>query len=410
MLARTDARTRGKHGGSSGALPHVPPSAELTIRPETIMQVRNVRHALLPELTADERSRQRSVVALRRALNTYLRPRNIELYDREGLPTFKARHGRDPQTAAEIDEALFDSPSYRLWSAMNRSAQELIWMAAGEPVLRDVERMESCAQQLANAPDKRGELRLDPSFRPPSEIASVDIHLQPGGYALERNAHDVVAGALYENGGNVYSFGQGIGKADSKAGAVIAHLEKIRAGFKPRRMLEIGCSAGAAACGYAAHYADTEVHAIDIGAGMLRYAHARAEALGVRVIFHQMSGAALKFPDGTFDLVVSNNLLHEIGRENRRAMLREARRVLVPGGIAVHQDVPIRAAATPVHAVERGWDEKFNGEIFWNVYAGDDLVADMRTAGFAANEIAETRIEKISGAGGWYLLTGEKPG
>ena len=247
-----------------------------------------------------------------------------------------------------------------------------------------------------------------PRFKPPAEVASVDIHLQPGGYALERSPNDVVAGALYENGGNVYSFGQGIGKADSKAGAVIAHLEKIRPGFEPRHMLEIGCSAGAAACAYAAHYGDAQVHAIDIGAGMLRYAHARAESLDVRVLFHQMSGANLKFPDGTFDLVVSNNLLHEIGRENRRAMLSEARRVLAPGGIAIHQDVPIRAAQSPVHQVERGWDERFNGEIFWNLYAGDDLAAEMRAAGFAPHEIAESRIEKVSGAGGWYLLTGQK--
>ncbi len=107
-----------------------------------------------------------------------------------------------------------------------------------------------------NAPDKRGALHLDPAFEPPAEIAGVDIHLQPGGYALERGARDVVAGALYENGGNVYSFGQGIGQADSKAGAVIRYLDSERPGFAPRRILEIGCSAGAAACAYAAHYPD----------------------------------------------------------------------------------------------------------------------------------------------------------
>lgn len=374
------------------------------------MNVRNIQHPLLPKLTADERSRQRSVVTLRKLLNTYLRPRNVDLYRQEGLPAFEARHGREPQSAAEINEALFDSPGYRLWSAMNRSAQELVWMAAGEPVFRDVERIEAQAQQLMNAPDKRGELRMDPSFEPPAEVAGVDIHLQPGGYALDRHPGDVVAGALYENGGNVYSFGQGIGKADSKAAAVLQYLEQVRQGFKPRRMLEIGCSAGAAACAYAAHFPDAEVHAIDIGAGMLRYAHARAEALGVRVIFHQMSGAALRFPDATFDLVVTNNLLHEIGRDSRRAMMREAHRTLVPGNLAIHQDVPIRSAPTPVHRVESGWDERFNGEIFWNVYAGDDLAADMRAAGFAAEKVLETRIEKVSGAGGWYLLAGEKAG
>jgi ubiquinone/menaquinone biosynthesis C-methylase UbiE len=372
------------------------------------MKVRNIQHALLPTLTPDERSRQRSVVSLRRVLNNNLRPRNVELYEQEGLPVFEARHGREPQNAAEIHEALLDSPSYRLWSAMNRSAQEMIWMAAGEPVFREVERMEAEAEQLSSSAAKRGELRLDPSFTPPAEVASVDIHLQPGGYALERSPADIVAGALYENGGNVYSFGQGIGKSDSKAAAVVQHLEKVRPGFRPRKVLEIGCSAGAAACAYAAHYPEAEVHAIDIGAGMLRYAHARAESIGVRVIFHQMSGAELRFADGSFDLVVSNNLLHEIGRENRAAMMREARRVVAPGGIVIHQDVPLRAAPSAVHQVERGWDEKFNGEVFWNMYAGDDLIADMRRAGFTPEQITETRIEKVSGAGGWYLLSGEK--
>jgi len=338
-----------------------------------------------------------------------VRPRNEALYEQEGLPAFTARHDRAPQNAQEVNEALFDSPGYRLWSALNRSAQELIWMAAGEPVLREVERLESNAERLMNAPGRRGALHLDPSFDPPAEIAGVDIHLQPGGYALDRGPRDIVAGALYESGGNVYSFGQGVGQSDSKAGAVTRYLEKQRPGYVPRRILEIGCSAGAAACAYAAHYPDAEVNAVDIGAGMLRYAHARAESIGVRVFFHQMSGTALRFPDASFDLVVSNNLLHEIGRESRRAMMREAHRVLALGGVAIHQDVPTRFEPTLVRQVERGWDERFNGEIFWNGYAGDDLLADMRAAGFTADRIAETRIEKIAGAGGWYLLSGEKP-
>lgn len=372
------------------------------------MNVRDVAHAMLPRLTAEERSRQRNVVALRRLLNTRIRPQNEVLYESEGLPAYRARHGCEPATAVEVGEALDASTGYRMWSAMNRAAQEMIWVAAGEPVLRESGRLEDEARRLAARPGRRGALHLDAGFEPPAEVASVDIHLQPGGYALDRGPRDIVAGALYENGGNIYSFGQGVGRSDSKAGAVIRYLAEVRPGFRPRRLLEIGCSAGAAACGYAAHFTDAEVHAVDIGAGMLRYAHARAEALGVRVIFHQMNAAALGFPDGHFDLVVTNNLLHEIGRESRRRMMREARRVVAPGGLVVHQDVPIRAAPTLVAQVERGWDEKFNGEIFWNVYAGDDLRADMEAAGFAAASLTETRIEKLAGAGGWYLLAGER--
>jgi len=374
------------------------------------MQVRNVAHAMLPTLTPDDRSRQRAVVELRRLLNAQVRSRSGEFYAAEGLPAFRRDQGREPAGAAEVAAALFASPNYRLWSAMNRSAQEMLWLAVGEPVLREVEHLEAEAARLAAAPDRRGALQLDPDFDPPQPIASTDIHLQPGGYTLERGPRDIVAGALYENGGNVYSFGQGIGRADSKAAAVIRYLAEQRPDFAPRRILEIGCSAGAAACGYAAHFPAAEVHAIDLGAGMLRYAHARAESLGVRVFFHQMDAAALRFDDASFDLVVSNNLLHEIGREARAAMMKEAHRVLVPGSLAVHQDVPIRGGSTLMEQVERGWDEKYNGEIFWNIYGGDDLVADMRAAGFADDRIRETRIAKVSGAGGWYLLAGEKAG
>ena len=175
------------------------------------MNVRNVPHTMLPRLTAEERSRQRNVVALRWLLNSRVRPRNEDLYERQGLPVFRTRHGRDPQTAAEVEQALNDSPGYRLWSAMNRSAQEMIWIAAGEPVLREAARLEDEAERLAGRPDKLGALHLDPSFEPPQEVAAVDIHLQPGGYALNRSPRDVAAGALYENGGNIYSFGQGVG-------------------------------------------------------------------------------------------------------------------------------------------------------------------------------------------------------
>jgi ubiquinone/menaquinone biosynthesis C-methylase UbiE len=373
------------------------------------MKVRSIQHALLPELTAEERSRQRTVVTLRRLLNEHVRPRNEALYEHEGLPAFRRRHARAPRNVEEANEALFASRGYRLWSAMNRSAQELIWLAAGEPLVRESERLEDEAERLMRTPGRRGELHLDPAFEAPAEIADVDIHLQPGGYALDRGPRDILAGALYENGGNVYSFGQGIGRSDSKAGAVVRYLEKELPELHPRRILEIGCSAGAAACAYAAQFPEAEVHAIDIGAGMLRYAHARAESIGVRVFFHQMSGADLRFADERFDLVVSNNVLHEIGRGNRRAMMREARRVLARGGAAVHQDVPTRFEPTLVRRAERGWDERFNGEIFWNAYAADDLTADMRAAGFARESISEARIEKIEGGGGWYLLVGRKP-
>ena len=374
------------------------------------MRVRDVQHAVLPQVTAEERSRQEAVVGLRRFLNAKVRPQNIEAYESEALPAFVEAHGRQPQSPDEVQEAFLMSPRYRRWSAANRAAQEMIWVSVGEPTYRDLDRMKRAAADLIESPQKLGSLTLDPQYDPSPEVADTDIHLQPGGYGMDRGDYDVVPGALYECGGNVFSFGQGAGRGDSKAGVVIKLLQDHFGGFVPGKMLDLGCSAGAASAAYAGHWPDTEVHALDIGGGMLRYAHARAESLGVAVHFHQMDASALTFEDDSFDLVASHNVMHEIGADKRRAMLREAFRIVRPGGIVIHQDVAIRNAPSIVHQVERNWDTDFNGELHWATYATADLKADMLAAGFPEDKIVEHDLDAIHGSNRWYAISGRKPG
>ncbi|MGH6612636.1 class I SAM-dependent methyltransferase [Sphingomonas sp.] len=374
------------------------------------MKVRDLQHEVLPQATPEELSRQRAVVSLRKLLNARVRSGNVARYDSEGAPAFTARQGRQPQSPEEIRAALFESQRYRMWSAANRSAQEMLWVSVGEPVYRDLDRMSAAARALIDAPERKGSLTLDPDYDPSPEVADIDIHLQPGGYGLDRGPDDVVAGALYETGGNVFSFGQGAGRSDSKTGVAVRLLGEHFPGFTPQRILDLGCSAGAASAAYAATYPDADVHAVDIGAGMLRYAHARAESLGVAVNFHQMDASALSFADDSFDLVVSHNLLHEIGAEKRGGMIREAARVVRPGGIVIHQDVSIRFEPTIVHQVERDWDTHFNNERHWQTYASADLIADMQAAGFDPDSIVEHNLPAVQGAIRWYAITARKQG
>jgi SAM-dependent methyltransferase len=238
----------------------------------------------------------------------------------------------------------------------------------------------------------------------------MDIHLQPGGYALDLGDGDVMAGALYEAGGNLYAFGQGIGRGDSKA----AHVQRFIAGrwpgFKPRSILDMGCSAGSASVPHALAFSDAEVHAIDVGAGMLRYAHARAAALGAAVHFHQRDCAATGFPDAHFDLVVSHNLMHEISDATRRAMLRETWRLLAPGGVFIHQDVPLRfAGLSEFRKFELSWDTRNNNEPFWEVYANADLVADLEAAGIPADRTWVGQLPQGEGSLPWFVAAGSKP-
>lgn len=374
------------------------------------MRVRDVQHPILPRATCDELSRQRAVVALRKLLNARVRSCNVRRFEEEGAPAFALKHGRQPQSPDEIEQALFESTDYRLWSAANRAAQEMIWVSVGEPIFRDRDRMEQAAHALASSPDRKGSLDLRPEYAPSPEIAGTDVHLQPGGYARDDSPLDVVAGAFYETGGNVFSFGQGAGKGDSKAGVVFRLLDEKFPDLAPRDILDLGCSAGAASAAYADRFPQADVHAIDIGAGMLRYAHARAEALGVAVHFHQMDAADLTFADDSFDLVVSHNMLHEIGAEKRRRAMAEALRVVRPGGLVIFQDVDTRFAPSDVHRVEKNWDTRFNGELFWKTYTDADLKADMLAAGFAPGAVAEHEMAAVSNLNRWYVISGRKPG
>lgn len=373
--------------------------------------VHDLQHRMLARPDAEEAGRQRYVLAMKRYLTGRIRPGNATVYEQEVRPAFSSTHsGREPDSRAELREALLANRQYQAWCSLNRTSQEMMWQAIGETVMRESSRMREQAQSLCAEREVLGGLRLNPDFEPPEVLQRVNIHLQPGGYARTLDDNDILAGAFYESGGNLYSMGRGMGAKDSKAGAVIAWLAEHYPDFRPRRILDMGCSAGASSVPYAQAFPDAEVHALDIGAAMLRYAHARAEGLGARVYFHQLDAAATDFDDASFDLIVSHNLFHEISDETRRGMLAETWRLLAPGGMCLHQDVAIQNRTRSLfEQVERSWDVEFNNEPFWECYADAEIVSEMRSAGFPANEARELPLPKISGPGHWYVAFGRKP-
>ncbi len=372
--------------------------------------VRSVQHEMLPQPTADESARQQFVVAFKQALNRSFRPTQKRLFESVVAPEFERIHGRVPETRDDIHAAMFAHPSYRSWSALNRAAQEQMWISLSDSVFRERERLADKATELCASPTRLGSLSLAPDFVPPRGVTALDIHLQTGGYTLDLGGGDVSAGALYECGGNLYAFGQGISRTDSKAAHVQRFIAERYPDLKPRRILDMGCSAGSASVPYALAFPDAEVHAIDVGAGMLRYAHARAESLGARVHFHQMDCAATTFADASFDLIISHNMMHEISGATRRGMLRETWRLLAPGGVAVHQDVPLRfAGLSEFQKFEMSWDTHNNNEPYWEVYANADLAADMHEAGIPAEFCHVGSLPAAQGSLPWFVASLYKP-
>lgn len=358
-------------------------------------------HAMLARQTPDEMAQQRFVLAVKRHVMGKLRGDIGTVYELEAEPRWREAHGAPPKDRFEAEAALDTTSHYRFTKALDRAAQELMWQAIGETVYRERPRLEAESTRLSHSPDRLGSLSLDPDFKIDPVYQDCHIHLQPEGYCPPDNGTSITAGAFYESGGRLYSMGRGIGKEDSKAGAVIAWLEALRPGWKPRRILDMGCSAGGASTVYAKAFPEAEVHAIDLGESMLRYAHARAEALNAPVHFHQACATRTGFEDASFDLVVSHNILHEMSGDARRAMAIESLRLLTAEGFCIHQDVDLLLHDREVwEQAERAYDKDYNNEPFWIEYTTCDFTSELKSTGFVSVE--ETKIPKTAGPGYWH--------
>lgn len=97
-----------------------------------------------------------------------------------------------------------------------------------------------------------------------------------------------------------------------------------------KRILEVGVGTGK---NFPYYPKGTQITAIDISDRMLTRARRRAEKLSLNIEFEQMDAQALKFPDGSFDVVVSTFVFCSV--PDPVLGLQEVKRVLRPDGRAV---------------------------------------------------------------------------
>lgn len=289
-----------------------------------------IRHAVLPEQTHDEEAREAFVGSLRKLFTETLWPGARDVYEELSRPAFEKRTGHPPRDVREVREALEPSFFYRGANLLGRTAQELLWDVVGESVERQIE---SLNRKAASVASPKGTMRLDPDLAAPRYLDSVDIHAMPGNFHTELGPDDVFAAALYDRGVHHFAYG-GMGPDNEFLGrAMSGWLQENFPDFRPRRILDMGCGCGFSTLPWKRLYPDAEVHGIDISAPMIRYAHARAESVGVEVHLSQQDAAATDFPDGHFDLVTSCLLTHENPVPQIRRMFAESHRLLRSGGV-----------------------------------------------------------------------------
>ncbi len=140
-----------------------------------------------------------------------------------------------------------------------------------------------------------------------------------------------------------YRFSPAGGDVQSQiVGLILDHLEWDGQG----QVLDIGCGNAPLTVRLARKYPAARITGTDTWGRNWDYSkqvceqNARIEGVGDRAVFQKASASALPFDDGSFDLVVSNLTFHEVSEaQDKRVVLREALRVVRPGGKFAFQDL-----------------------------------------------------------------------
>lgn len=148
------------------------------------------------------------------------------------------------------------------------------------------------------------------------------------------------------------------------------------------RVLDLGSCTGHYLAQLRRALPQAELHGIDLSRPFL--AHAR-QRLGddPGVTFHHGNFEALPFPSASFDVVTGVFLFHELPRDVRRVVAREALRVLRPGGMFVALDGLQRVDAPELRFYLDSFGELFH-EPYHKGYTQDDLLPLLEECGFTA--------------------------
>ena len=342
-------------------------------------------HAALIKGAHDDRARQDFAFTLRNLVTSEWMPATRTVFDKRASPVFQSANGTSPNSPRDIRKAMDSDSWYRFYLSARRTAQELIWESVIPPIAA------TTTEPVTKGPD------LDPSVIAPRYMSAIDIHCMPGGYAADRGAGDMAAGAVYDRGVYLYMSGLMGPRNDAVGALAVAYLKAHFPDFAPCRILDLGCTIGHNIVPLALAFPDCEVIAIDTAAPSLRYGHARAQSLGAyNLTFMQMNAEALDFPDGHFDWVQTTMYLHELSGKALPRVIREGVRVMAAGGLMLHLEQPQYSDEMPLYEqFIRDWDAFNNNEPFWSAMHALDLKSIMVDAGLPRENLFVTGVRAV---------------
>jgi SAM-dependent methyltransferase len=357
----------------------------------------------------DEAARLGFVGALKKFINFDLENRLTALFDDELVPAAD----RPPETRAEAAALVEDHPLYRLWGTLTFHSQNLLWGAVQVTTDRTIDANIAHYRAILDSGTAKGSIALSDELLVKAPVATTEIHRQPGGYWRERRADDLEAALNYSGTVELYRIAKGMAAGERPApdsfGRVVAAVaRKYAPDLEPKAVLDMGCGTGEQTLAYKREWPEAQVHGIDVARPFIRFAHAYAEDAGVTVHFAEMDAGATHFPDESFDLIVSIIMFHETSKAQVQDIMRESWRLLRPGGLVCHLDVPYQPHRVPlIKQVTNHWQVRHNGEPFWSGFAELDMKAEAIAAGFDP-ETAFATYETV-GPAAYHFFGGRKP-
>lgn len=257
-------------------------------------------------------------------------------------------------------------PTYPWFGWFEREMQKMKWrqlmdMARQHPeaaaALQDGDHSEQVPQRLAELP---------------TWYTDVDIHCQPGGLWWSDTA-----AVVYELGARILHMGRNTSFELHRlfTDRCFGHVGD------EARIVDLGCGFGKSTLPFVERFPAAEVIGVDLSMPVLRLAHHRARQRDLKVAFMQADASDVPLDSGSCDIVTGTMVLHELPLDVLTGTLREAARLLKPGGQARFLEFArtgdtFRDAAMIDHAIR-------NNEPFIPQLMETDVTAVLTEAGLA---------------------------